>query len=95
MLRGKHSVKVESIEEYKEAVEAAETLDLEISEIEASRNGWETPDADAVHPRGTRFDIKKVGHKYIHFEFSKGDVCRAEFGTNYDKDSAYLRLHFN
>jgi len=94
MARYAHSVKVESCQEYKEAIEAAETLGLELADVDASRYGWDSPDADAIHPRG-RFDIEKVGRKYVHFDFGKEGVARAAFGTDIDGDSAYLRLNFN
>lgn len=93
MGRHKHSVKVESVSEYKEAVNAAETLGLEVRDIDAARYGWDTPDADAIHPRGN-FTIKKVGRKYIHFDFGNEGIGRAAFGTDYDGDPAYLRLYF-
>jgi len=89
----KHSVKVESVEEYKDAVDAANTLGLEVSDVDAARYGWDSPDADAIHPKG-RFTIKKVGHKYVHFDFGDEGIARAEFGTDYDGDKAHLRLHF-
>jgi hypothetical protein len=94
MSRSKHSVKVESVEEYKNAIEAAETLGLSVSDIHASRYGWESPDADAIHPK-KQFEIAKVGRKYVHFDFGDEGVARAEFSTDYDGDSAYLQLHFN
>jgi len=61
----KYTVKVESTKEYKEAIDAAETLGLEVSDVDAARYGWESPDADAVHPKG-RFEIKKVGRTKIN-----------------------------
>lgn len=94
MGRHTHSVRVESVEEYKEAIDAAETLGLELTDVDAARYGWESPDADAIHPKG-RFEIKKVGRKYVHFDFGDEGIARAAFGTDYDGDSAYLKLKFD
>jgi len=95
MTRYTHSVKVESCKEYKNAVEAANTLGLEVVDVDASRYGWESPDAEAIHPKHN-FSIKKVGHKYVHFDFGSEGVARAEFGfDSIDNEPAHLRLHFN
>jgi len=94
MARYKHRLKVRSIEAYKEAIEAASKLGLEVADVGASRHGWETPDADSLHPRG-EFEIAKVGRKYIHFDFRNAGKCRGEFGRDYDGDKAYLELRFN
>lgn len=91
----KHTVEVTSVKEYKEAVEAAETLGLEVKKITGSRYGWETPDADAIHPSG-KLEIDKIGRKYVHFDFGSEGVARAAFGYDSINDEpAYLRLYFN
>jgi len=95
MARYSHTVKVESTEEYKEAVEAAETLGLELVDVEPSRYGWE-PEEDgyALHPRDYH-DIVKVGYKYVHFDID-GQIVKAEFREDrFDDEEAYLRLCFN
>jgi len=92
-MKANHSVKVESISEFKDALDAAETLGLDVVDVDAARYGWESPDADAIHPKGN-FEIEKVGRKYVHFDFGSEGVARAEFGTDYDGDAAYIRLHF-
>lgn len=89
----KHSVTVESTDEYKDAIDAADTLGLEVVDVDAARYGWVSPDAEAIHPRD-QFDIQKVGRKYVHFDFGDEGVARAEFGTDYDGTEAYLQLHF-
>jgi hypothetical protein len=89
-----HTVKVESTREYREAMEAAETLGLELADVDAARYGWDSPDADAIHPKG-QFEVAKVGRKYVHFDFGDEGTARAAFGTDYDGESAYLRLRFN
>jgi len=94
MARYKHTVKVTSTNEYREAIEAADTLGLELADVDAARYGWESPDADAIHPKG-KFEIKKVGHKYVHFDFGDEGVARGAFSEDYNGDSAYLRLKFN
>jgi len=94
MARHTHCVKVESIAEYKEAIDAAQTLGLELSDVDAGQYGWESPDADAIHPRG-QFEIKKVGHKYVHFDFGDEGIARAAFGRDYDGVPAYLQLKFD
>lgn len=95
MARHSHTVKVESVAEYKDAIDAAETLGLELADIDASRYGWDSPDADAIHPRGN-FEIKKVGRKYIHFDFGSEGVARAAFGyDSIDEQPAYIRLYFD
>ena len=94
-MRAKHSVKVESTEEYKDAINAAEALDLELCDVDASTYGWDSPDSDAIHPQ-SNFEIKKVGHKYIHFDFGSEGVARAEFGRDVvNGDKAHIRLYFN
>lgn len=60
-------------EEYKEAVEAAETLGLELAWVDAYGYGWETPtDAPPVQPNaaGHEVDIVKVGRKYFHMKLA-------------------------
>jgi hypothetical protein len=93
MTRNKHTVKVESVSEYKDALKAAETLDLEVVDIDAARYGWDSADDTAVHPKGN-FDISMVGRKYVHFDFGHEGVARAAFGTAANGESAYLRLYF-
>ncbi len=87
-------VTVESIAEYKDAVDAAETLGLEVDSIRPSRHGWESPDYDAVTPRKYH-ELVKVGRKYLHFEMND-EVVRVAFGDErsdiFDPASLTLRL---
>lgn len=94
MTRYTHTVKVESVAEYKDAMDAADTLGLELADVDASRYGWDSPDADAIHPKHN-FEIAKVGRKYVHFDFGDEGTARAAFGTDYDGEPTYLRLRFN
>jgi hypothetical protein len=89
-----HTVKVKSTKEYREAMDAADTLGLKLADVDAARYGWDSPDADAIHPKGD-FGIEKVGRKYIHFDFGDEGTARAAFGTDFDGEQTYLRLRFN
>lgn len=87
---------VSSIVEYKEAVEAAETLGLELQKVSAYGYGWESPDGP-VHPDagGGGVDVVKVGRKYLHMKLD-GKVCRVAFGRAPDSlDDAKLVLRFS
>lgn len=94
MTRHKHTQRVESIEEYKEAVEAAETLGLEVEAVGASSFGWDTASGCAFHPTYDP-EVLKVGRKYVHFATGDGKKVRAAFGyDSVDNEACWIRLGF-
>lgn len=93
MYNSKHTVEVNSTQEYREVIEAAETLGLELDKITASRGGWETKEDYAIHPRGS-VNIEKMGYEYVHFAFEEG-TAKAKFGWDSVREQrAELTLYF-
>lgn len=96
------STDVRGPKEYNEAVEAAETLGLELSRVDAYGYGWETPENDPVSPGacGREVDIRKVGQKYFHMALTGPDgvevipvACgRPGYDTDLDRSKLVLRF---
>jgi len=56
--RATHTVEVSDPQEYREAMDAADTLGLEIREVEV-RGAWENRDDDAEPTRGSTWSIQR------------------------------------
>jgi hypothetical protein len=62
---------VESASEYKEAIEAIETLGLEIKKVEIDKYGIETKDGSALHVN--KVQVNDVGYKWININFGTNE----------------------
>jgi len=89
-----HSVKVSDPKEAKEALDAADTLGLELDS--ANVLGWWKYEEDVAIAKHADCQVSNVGRKWFYLEVS-GEVvkCRPRrCPSQYTGDSGILRLNF-
>lgn len=92
------NVDVTDPSEYRDAIDAAETLGLDLQRVDAYGYGWEAADDAPVNPGagGREVEIEKVGQKYFHMKLSGPDgtdVVPVECGKpGHDTDLRPARL---
>lgn len=90
----KHSVEVSDPQEAKDALEAAETLGLELRD--ANVRGWWTYDEDVTINNHADCEIDKIGRKWFYLEVT-GKVIKCKprrCPEQYGGDNGTLRLNF-
>lgn len=93
-VRGEVIRKVETPQEYKEAVAHAEALGLELESVEGY-GSWEAHDGEPIFIRAGgsgRLEVEKAGRKYFHIK--KGDFEEKIQSSDGARDTGVLRLTF-
>lgn len=93
-VRGKIVRDVETPQEYKDAIQHAEALGLELSEVQGY-GSWKTHDGHPVFIRAGgsgRVEVEKAGRKYFHIEIN--DRIEKLHPTDGARDYGHLRLTF-
>ena len=89
----RHAVTVDDPSDFDDAVDAAETLDLDLTECYIEGH-WEAhPSKDVGLGRHVEVSIKTAGRKWFHLQFDDGEVIRARPSDL--SDDGRLRMLFD
>jgi len=92
----RHAVEISDPQDFSDAVEAAETLDLSLSKTEVCGSWRAHPDAGCGLGRGFYVDgIETAGRKWFHLRFDDGSVVRAQPKESEIVEGGTLRLLFD
>jgi len=93
--KAKHTVEVSDPKEAKDALDAADTLGLELSS--ANVRGWWKYEDDVTIAKHADCQIDKLGRKWFYLEVS-GEVVKCKprhCPSQYSGDNGTLRLNFD
>jgi len=90
-----HAVEITDPQDFEDAVEAAEKLDLSLTDCEI-RGTWRPhPSRDCGIGRGFTVEIETAGRKWFHLRFEDGETIRARPRPSESLEDGTLRMRFD
>ena len=90
-----HAVEITDPQDFNDAVEAAGTLGLSLTDCEI-RGTWQAhPSRDCGIGRGFEVEIETAGREWFHLRFEDGETIRAQPRRSDSLEDGCLRMRFD